>query len=596
MNGIVYTIAGQQDLPKLKLSIKTLRKVSLLPICIYCHDVEIPDLDCTIIRYTGKYTGNVVVSRILKTSIDKITPFKQTLYLDNDIIVLDDPAWIFEKIPSSGIIFASDSKTIEEYSRYVTPGKSLSNEILNRFDVKVDKDWVLWNGGVFAFNEHGKNFISKWHQNQLAIYYDLQGWTKRDQGTLAVTAWQMGKQDNPILPKRANFRHGLDKGLDNKTWTIKGTGEKITNLHMCVSWGNTKSETWKRIMVMNMPYIKPVTLSLPPIRLKQEFYSPPIPIKTQPMPPMILFELLKDRIVAPFNDQHLASPLRLMLESLSECKGFKLLDDDAVGNPCQKMIEKIGGRSGFATVVEINRKFILIEYGDHANASRNTLGKITNHNLIDLVLKCQYRPNHKTYKDYPVKILPFTYVAVNFHSKDSDFLKYREMFNKHEFKYDVFGRLAKHKPRIPIVDQCQFEGADVKLIGLNHGKHQISKTDGRLAKEEYFTRLTQSRFGVDAPGNGNLTHRLIEGFGMGMPIICPVLKNSFYVDLIPDYHYIACRDDGLDIKDLVDHYKNNYSRALTIAKNGMDYFDRYCSRKGVADLFLNIVNSHLMVS
>ncbi|MFH1887542.1 MAG: hypothetical protein ABIJ95_10060 [Pseudomonadota bacterium] len=67
-----------------------------------------------------------------------------------------------------------------------------------------DPDWVHANGGVFVFDHRASSFLDAWHDRTMAIFHEPR-WAVRDQGTLAVTAWDFGWQHAPRLPVEYNF-------------------------------------------------------------------------------------------------------------------------------------------------------------------------------------------------------------------------------------------------------------------------------------------------------------------------------------------------------------------------------------------------------
>jgi len=558
-DGIIYAVAGDDQMGKLVMSIKSLCMVSSLPVFVYAHisndsskildDMGIPN---KVVDFSD--IGNMVeISRYLKTSVHKVTPFDRTAYFDNDIVVVQDPSWIFDEIPESGIIFGMDAgKTVSKFDKYATPGKKLSSEIRRVFGVYVDDSWNIWNGGLFVFNEAGYDFLDKWHSKQNKVIDGIRGWTKRDQGTLIATVWEKGIQNQECLPPEANFLHGLHRGLkhDGSKWINRKTGKPITNIHLCLAWGKKSSDTWVRLD----NYINKGTSQLRP-KLEKSL------------------NLIVDCIESSYSVNHV---------SIEEH-------------------EKITRGNKHAAVFNINGKIIIIDYHDLVNANKGVLSDIKKAGARpDLVLKCQYRSGHDSYDSYLCNIVPFTYVGVDTHGNDDYIDKFREMFlNNSEsmkFAYLLFGRLASHKARKPLIRIAESIGnCDVRLIGMNKGNHHSAKRDGRMDKDQYFTNMACSMFAVDGPGGGNITHRMIEAWAMSQPVICPRLKNSFYEPVEPGVHYIEVEPDYSDLPDKIEYWSSNYEEAMKIASNGYEYYHRYCSRTGIAELFSRIICEHLGV-
>ena len=80
----------------------------------------------------------------------------------------------------------------------------LTEAIEKKFDLKVDDEWLHWNGGVFLFNRHSNDFMNMWHKLTLEAFDDPY-WKTRDQHTLITTIWKMGLQNHACLPQHFNF-------------------------------------------------------------------------------------------------------------------------------------------------------------------------------------------------------------------------------------------------------------------------------------------------------------------------------------------------------------------------------------------------------
>lgn len=67
-----------------------------------------------------------------------------------------------------------------------------------------DPNFQHWNGGVFLFDDTSETFLNSWFDKTMKIF-NLPDWYTRDQGTLIATVWEMGLQNNPLLPQKFNF-------------------------------------------------------------------------------------------------------------------------------------------------------------------------------------------------------------------------------------------------------------------------------------------------------------------------------------------------------------------------------------------------------
>lgn len=107
-------------------------------------------------------------------------------------------------------------------------------------------DWQHWNGGVFLFDKSSVEFLEYWHKETLSIF-NKPDWKTRDQGTLALTVWKFGLQDQSPMDSRFNyildyFKPGLDYS-DSRGFTKDGF---ITNQHpdMVHVYHRFGDETW----------------------------------------------------------------------------------------------------------------------------------------------------------------------------------------------------------------------------------------------------------------------------------------------------------------------------------------------------------------
>ena len=106
-------------------------------------------------------------------------------------------AWRFSKLKRRWISPQGNDMALLECGH-------LKQAIADKFNQTIDETWQHWNGGVFLFDDTSRDFMETWHQNTLAVFKDPY-WKTRDQGTLIATAWQLGLQGLPLLPKKFNF-------------------------------------------------------------------------------------------------------------------------------------------------------------------------------------------------------------------------------------------------------------------------------------------------------------------------------------------------------------------------------------------------------
>jgi hypothetical protein len=197
--------------------------------------------------------NNAQCSRYLKTRVGHIFNGQPGVncYLDNDVLaVSDDAIKIFDHYKPP-ITFGRDpGKTVRKFSGFaIRDGTSLSHAIKRKFNLKVDDDWPIWNGGMFLFNDDSKEFLHTWHDLTMQIFSDPT-WRVRDQGTLIATVWKLKMQDHYTFPWEFNWLHKLKRGLipqkDNSFKSRNGTC--INFVHFPSAYGDDKSECWRTAM------------------------------------------------------------------------------------------------------------------------------------------------------------------------------------------------------------------------------------------------------------------------------------------------------------------------------------------------------------
>lgn len=123
----------------------------------------------------------------------------------------------------------------------------------NKFGVEIkNANWQHWNGGVFLFDDRSHAFMDFWHTATMEIVADAQ-WKTRDQGTLAVTAWNFGLENQPLLPLEYNFiadyQHPTMTYCGNLRFSIneKKGNIKPAFIHIYHHWGDMQWEVWKDV-------------------------------------------------------------------------------------------------------------------------------------------------------------------------------------------------------------------------------------------------------------------------------------------------------------------------------------------------------------
>ena len=121
----------------------------------------------------------------------------------------------------------------------------------------------------------------------------------------------------------------------------------------------------------------------------------------------------------------------------------------------------------------------------------------------------------------------------------------------------------------------------------------LNQSPGSLNIHQYLTEAIKYKIGLSIPGNAEICHRDFEYMSLGIPLLRLEYMTQLDPPLIPNYHYIAVervgipRDPWLDRvggEQYVELYKNkflevkdDYEFLAFIAKNGHDYYKKYCS-------------------
>ena len=136
--------------------------------------------------------------------------------------------------------------------RRATPDH-LVEEIENKFGIGISiRNWNHWNGGVFLFDDSSHELLETWHQATMEIFKDKK-WKTRDQGTLAMTAWKFGLQNNPTLPIEYNFiaDYNSDKVgyLGELSFSYEGSKRIVQPnfIHVYHHWGDASWPVWRDV-------------------------------------------------------------------------------------------------------------------------------------------------------------------------------------------------------------------------------------------------------------------------------------------------------------------------------------------------------------
>jgi lipopolysaccharide biosynthesis glycosyltransferase len=100
------------------------------------------------------------ISSYLKTKLNQISPFDQTLYLDSDVIAVQDISKIWDYC-GDNIAIAPAYNPILQYSDY----SGLSEELETYYYHLISENCTQYNTGVFLFNksDNTTNVFKAWH-------------------------------------------------------------------------------------------------------------------------------------------------------------------------------------------------------------------------------------------------------------------------------------------------------------------------------------------------------------------------------------------------------------------------------------------------
>ena len=119
----------------------------------------------------------------------------------------------------------------------------------------------------------------------------------------------------------------------------------------------------------------------------------------------------------------------------------------------------------------------------------------------------------------------------------------------------------------------------------------IASADTRYpyTQEEYLDKVRHSKFGLVLPGYGPKCNREIEYLGLGtVPIYTEGCSLDFYRPMTEGVHYLTANTPQ-DVLDIVENITEEEWNSLS--KNGRDWYEENCSRKGSFDTTKMIVES-----
>jgi len=232
------------------------------------------------------------------------------------------------------------------------------------------------------------------------------------------------------------------------------------------------------------------------------------------------------------------------------------------------------------------RQRIWYDFGDF---SRHYYEKTTKGN--DLYFKIQL---HKKDQHYP-RIYPIGQITcgLNFLQVLPEF---RTLRKKQNFIYDVIGifRASDHGIRtraVEIVNSKKWKS----LIGMAYFRNRLPIPEKIARKKfnyEHHLRLQcRSKICLDFPGvGGEWSWRFTEILGMGC--FCLRTKPFHACPGEPQNCWGEINSDLSDLAEKIDYYLNNETEREQIAKNGLQYYEKYLSPEAQAKYILNILSEN----
>lgn len=129
-----------------------------------------------------------------------------------------------------------------------------------------------------------------------------------------------------------------------------------------------------------------------------------------------------------------------------------------------------------------------------------------------------------------------------------------------------------------------------------------------IPQAEYFRRLAERRLALSVAGVGDICHRDIECFALGVPVLRPTIQAQFAVPLEPDVHYIEVpyerigaphrypdhpKDPDKLARDILSRYRRvRRDKALLdrIADNALAYYNANIAFPGIGTHTLSLLD------
>ena len=171
--GFLYIAFGDSFTKEALMSIKTLKKYNNEPVALYTDKDKTSEFDGLIDVYAK------IEPKHIRAKVDFIsqTPFKNTVYIDSDTIVVRNITDMFEVLERFDVAVTND---------YARKRKKYSNIVPEYAAIPYSFSEV--NGGIMAYNDSAStsNFLNMWREYFYKYFRETNGW---DQVSLRIALW-----------------------------------------------------------------------------------------------------------------------------------------------------------------------------------------------------------------------------------------------------------------------------------------------------------------------------------------------------------------------------------------------------------------------
>ncbi len=291
-------------------------------------------------------------------------------------------------------------------------------------------------------------------------------------------------------------------------------------------------------------------------------------------------------IIFPQDVRKMCNPFRVVLLKIIENNpDFVILLDEGITDIGKEL--RLFGRASDVCLFVLNKQIIFMDYSDNSQI-RNSPSKYTYRFFepehIGGIVKFQYGTG--LYDKIPCRVYPFIYPGSNDYKKMKrgipyyDPEPYREIFSKccadGSFESSIFARWAHFKRRRKYTDQCQ----NIPNSDVHFGK--------RVSFYEYMDKISRSKFGIVARGNGKWSHREMEIASIGVPMFFESSGGEMLKPFIAGTHYIPVNKH--DFMEKFRYYDEHYDEALAIGQAAQGYYNSYHRQRGIQSLFKDLVS------